>query len=476
MSQQDGKSVVKVDGDGSVLKCAKDLGSDCGYVPGAKVCGKCGAMPLQMKAAMMMDEDMTEEEELMEDAVMPKKMYGMNPKRKPLKMKAEDEEEDEEDEEELPTEDMEMPDEDMEMPDEDDEEMADGKMYGMMPKKKKGMYGDMSMDEDDEDDEDSPMASLNAMKELRLESLGYKSLDVGRNGYMCAVDRKVYPGGANVCEDCPGGCMSEKGMPGLLHVEGLAQDMFEGKIIDSGYSAEADMFVVDVETKDGRTVEVFVDGTNAEVLGWHKLDSDAFEQKSLVDEMSLIDFNQAAEIAVKSIEGQVVAVEPDVFEGYDTYAVEIDGLDGKSYDVFVALDGEVLGYDKYEPEESEEIEAEAAEIALKRAFSDEEREKMSKEGRALSDGSFPIANRDDLENAIKAYGRAKNKTAAKQHIMKRAQALGAESVIPTNWLTQGEKSDSSNDVKSDMTVADNGFLASLLEFELLNLEVDEKNS
>ena len=204
--------------------------------------------------------------------------------------------------------------------------------------------------------------------------------------------------------------------------------------------------------------------------------SDAFEQKSLVDQMSLIDFNQAAEIAVKSIEGQVVAVEPDVFEGYDTYAVEIDGLDGKSYDVFVALDGEVLGYDKYEPEESEEIEAEAAEIALKRAFSDEEREKMSKEGTALADGSFPIANRDDLENAVKAYGRAKNKATAKQHIMKRAKALGAESAIPSNWLAQGEKSEVADDVKSDTTVADNEFLASLLEFELLNLEVDEKNS
>jgi len=455
MGQQDGKSVVKVDGDGTVLKCAKDLGSVCGYVPGAKVCGKCGAMPLQMKAAMAMDEDMVEEEEMMEEEVVPKKMYGMNPKRKPLKMKAEDEmEEEEEEEEELPVEDVETPEDDeQEMAVEEDEE-----------------------DEEEEEDEDSPMASLNAMKELRLESLGYKSLDVGRNGYMCAVDRKVYPGGTNVCEDCPGGCMSEKGMPGLLHVEGLAQDMFEGKVIDSGYSSEADMFVVDVETKDGRTVEVFMDGTNAEVLGWHKLDSDAFEQKSLVDQMSLIDFNQAAEIAVKSIEGQVVAVEPDVFEGYDTYAVEIDGLDGKSYDVFVALDGEVLGYDKYEPEESEEIEAEAAEIALKRAFSDEEREKMSKEGTALADGSFPIANRDDLENAVKAYGRAKNKATAKQHIMKRAKALGAESAIPSNWLAQGEKSEVADDVKSDTTVADNEFLASLLEFELLNLEVDEKNS
>jgi len=459
MGQQDDKSVVKVDGDGSVLKCAKDLGSDCGYTPGAKVCGKCGAMPLQMKAAkemLNMEEQMMDEDEEMVDEENPKKMYGY---KKPLKMKDMDEDE-------------EMVDEEM-VEEEDEEEISP-------PVKRKPAV--MSMDEEEEeeeeemDEEDAPMASLNRMKELRLEQLGYKSLDVGRNGYMCAVDRKVYPGGAGVCEDCPGGCMSEKGMPGLLHVEGLAQDMFDGTVIDSGYSAEADMFVVDIEAKDGRTVEVFVDGTNAEVLGWHKLDQDAFEQKSLVEEMSLIDFNQAAEIAVKSIQGEVVAVEPDVFEGYDSYAVEIDGVDGKSYDVFVALDGEVLGYDKYEPEEADEIEAEAAEIALKRAFSDEDRAKMAKEGTALSDGSFPIANTDDLQNAIQAFGRAKNKSAAKQHILKRAQALGAESSIPAEWLAQGEKSDSEYDVKSDTAIADNEFLASLLEFELLNLEVDEKNS
>ena len=465
MGQQDDKSVVKVDGDGSVLKCAKDLGSDCGYTPGAKVCGKCGAMPLQMKAAkemLGMEEQMMDEDEEMMDEENPKKMYGY---KKPLKMKNMDEDEDEEmvEEEEVV--------EDEEMVEEDGEEISP-------PAKRKPAV--VSMDEEDEDeemdDEDAPMASLNRMKELRLEQLGYKSLDVGRDGYMCAVDRKVYPGGAGVCEDCPGGCMSEKGMPGLLHVEGLAQDMFDGKVIDSGYSAEADMFVVDIEAKDGRTVEVFVDGTNAEVLGWHKLDQDAFEQKSLVDEMSLIDFNQAAEIAVKSIQGEVVAVEPDVFEGYDSYAVEIDGIDGKSYDVFVALDGEVLGYDKYEPEEADEIEAEAAEIALKRAFSDEDRAQMAKEGTALSDGSFPIANTEDLQNAIQAFGRAKNKSAAKQHIMKRAQALGAESSIPAEWLAQGEKSGSDYDVKSDTAIADNEFLASLLEFELLNLEVDEKNS
>jgi hypothetical protein len=272
--------------------------------------------------------------------------------------------------------------------------------------------------------------------------------------------------------------MSEKGMPGLLHVEGLAEDMFDGKVLDSGYSAEADMFVIDVEAKDGRAVEVFVDGTSAEVLGWHKLDQGAFDQKSLVDEMMLIDFNDAADIATKSIEGNVVAVEPDVFEGYDAYAVEIDGLDGKSYDVFVSLDGEVLGYDRYEQEDAEDIEAEAAEIALKRAFTPEQRERMAEEGTALPDGSYPISSKEDLANAIQAYGRAKDKEKAKRHIMKRAKALGAESMIPANWLAGSKSAEAEVDVeeKSAEEVVDKDFMSKLLEFELLNAEVEDNTN
>ncbi len=251
--------------------------------------------------------------------------------------------------------------------------------------------------------------------------------------------------------------------------------MFDGTILDSGYSAEADMFVVDVEAKDGRAVEVFIDGTSAEVLGWHKLDGSAFEQKALVDEMMLVDFNDAAEIAVKSIEGSVVAVEPDVFEGFDAYAVEIDGIDGKSYDVFVSLDGEVLGYDRYEEEDAQDIEAEAAEIALKRAFSDKQRDEMAKDGSALPDGSYPIANKEDLANAVQAYGRAKDKSAAKRHIIKRAKALGAESMIPANWVAGG-KSEGVTATKSDGTAVDSEFMSQLLEFELLNVEADEKQN
>jgi hypothetical protein len=51
----------------------------------------------------------------------------------------------------------------------------------------------------------------------------------------------------------------------------------------------------------------------------------------------------------------------------------------------------------------------------------------------LTGNSFPIANKQDLRNAIRAYGRSKNKAATKRHIIARARALGASDLIPDDW-------------------------------------------
>lgn len=72
-------------------------------------------------------------------------------------------------------------------------------------------------------------------------------------------------------------------------------------------------------------------------------------------------------------------------------------------------------------------------VPLAREFSEEEREDLAKEGKALPDGSFPIVTREDLENAIQAIGRAKDPDEAKTHIRKRAKALGLEELIPESW-------------------------------------------
>ena len=80
-----------------------------------------------------------------------------------------------------------------------------------------------------------------------------------------------------------------------------------------------------------------------------------------------------------------------------------------------------------------------AEMELKRAFSPEKRRDLAEQGMALPDGSFPIVTSTDLKNAIMAFGRAKNKSAAKRHIIKRARALKKENLIPENWSKKDAK-------------------------------------
>lgn len=68
-----------------------------------------------------------------------------------------------------------------------------------------------------------------------------------------------------------------------------------------------------------------------------------------------------------------------------------------------------------------------------REYSEEQRQELAKKGHALPDGSYPIVDREDLENAIQAIGRASDPEAAKRHIKKRARELGLEELIPEGW-------------------------------------------
>lgn len=73
---------------------------------------------------------------------------------------------------------------------------------------------------------------------------------------------------------------------------------------------------------------------------------------------------------------------------------------------------------------------------LKREFSSKEREAAASSGAAMPDGSFPIKNKDDLKNAVRAYGRAKNKAKAKAHIIARAHALKCTDCLPDGWVNK----------------------------------------
>jgi uncharacterized membrane protein YkoI len=340
----------------------------------------------------------------------------------------------------------------------------------------------MVEDVEDEMMDETPVAKRKKARAKRMETMGVKSLDWDDDSFVCAFERKMLSGSSQVCAQCPGGCAPEQDMPSLLEVEGIAEDMFSGKVLDSGYSDETDIYVVDVQRKDGKPIEAFFDGSTGECMGWHLLNDSVIGEVAEIGGTKVISFNEAAAIATKSIDGDVIAVDADMFEGYDAFAVEVEGIDGKSYDVFVGLDGEVLGWDEYDADEAEDIDAEVADLALKRMYDEETRDKMAESGEALPDGSYPIADEDDLKNAIQAYGRAKDKEAAKAHIMKRAAALKLEELIPEEWSKKqdGEDMDDEDMEESEETMTDGEksaedteaakFLADLMEFEMLKID------
>lgn len=61
------------------------------------------------------------------------------------------------------------------------------------------------------------------------------------------------------------------------------------------------------------------------------------------------------------------------------------------------------------------------------------RKRMAGNGQAMPDGSFPIADEQDLRNAIQSVGRASDPDAARAHIKKRAAVLGKTNLLPEDW-------------------------------------------
>lgn len=65
-------------------------------------------------------------------------------------------------------------------------------------------------------------------------------------------------------------------------------------------------------------------------------------------------------------------------------------------------------------------------------LSTEKRTEYAKKGIAMSDGSYPIPDVNYLRKAIKAFGRSPD-NATKNHIIKRARALGRTDLLPQDW-------------------------------------------
>ena len=429
---------LNVDAEGGILACAKGVDlAQCGYVKGDKVCGKCGAVPTEMKVMTLAlaDELVSKAAQLDEELKKKKKMPVMPQVRMEdsdtdeaeetiVSAEASQDEEledDESDEEEMPVEAEEDEDEE----DEEDEEEVE--------------EDDEEEDDEEEDEDDASVGGsslLDKFRKARLQQIGVKSLDVGQHGYKCAMDTKVYAGGTPPCADCSGGCSG----PGvtLLHAEGISQTLVKGDVVDSAYIDKGDMFVTTIRRKDGKTFDVYVDNIG-EIRG-HSLVGASTIYDPNFDDLTMVTFDEAANIAMMHLQrkdAEVIGIQPAAFEGHEAYVVDIQCKTGESYDIFVGLDGTLLGYETLQDPDIEEIEAEAAEIALKTAYPQAVRHELAKAGIAMPDGSFPILGHNDLMNAIQASKRATNQKDVRGHIVLRAKTIGYESTVPSSWTEIG---------------------------------------
>ena len=197
------------------------------------------------------------------------------------------------------------------------------------------------------DDIDEALEALtDTVEEIRvkhLHSVGLENVDTLEDGeFLCSKERKMLKG--EPCQFCRGGCSRENTLPGLLDVELQATTDLKGVVLNSGYSPESDVFLLNVEREDGSVVEAAYSG-EGKALGWLLLDQELISRKDALAGQKIISLDAASEIAVKQLGGYAVAVEGAIFEGYDSYVVQIEDPEGKSYDAYVGLDGTFLGYD-----------------------------------------------------------------------------------------------------------------------------------
>ena len=364
---------LNVDAEGGILACAKGVDlAQCGYVKGDKVCGKCGAVPTEMKImpVALADELIAKAAQLDEELKNKKKMPAMP------QVRMEDSDTDEAEEilvsaeasqdeelEDAESEEDEIPVEAEE--DEEDEEDEDTEEVEEADEEE----ADEEEDDEEEDEDDASVGGsslLDKFRKARLQQIGVKSLDVGQHGYKCAMDTKIYAGGTPPCADCSGGCSG----PGvtLLHAEGISQTLVKGDVVDSAYIDKGDMFVTTIRRKDGKTFDVYVDNIG-EIRG-HSLVGASTIYDPNFDDLTMVTFDEAANIAMMHLQrkdAEVIGIQPAAFEGHEAYVVDIQCKTGESYDIFVGLDGTLLGYETLQDPDIEEIEAEAAEIALKTA-------------------------------------------------------------------------------------------------------------
>ncbi len=106
---------------------------------------------------------------------------------------------------------------------------------------------------------------------------------------------------------------------------------------------------------------------------------------------------------------------------------------------------------------------------LFKAYDTQARQDLAKKGEAMPDGSYPIANGADLENAIHAIGRGGASHAQiRNFVIKRAKALGLSDKLPPDW----EGSTKENNM-SDPTPKQETFAVTAEEFNAIKAKAEK---
>jgi hypothetical protein len=98
----------------------------------------------------------------------------------------------------------------------------------------------------------------------------------------------------------------------------------------------------------------------------------------------------------------------------------------------------------------------AYDLVVKAKYDAADRKRMAGSGAAMEDGSYPIADKEDVTSAVRAVGRGgADHDAIRRHVIKRAKAVGASSEIPDNWAADGSLKEAPV-AKSDPVAKDMG--------------------
>lgn len=320
------------------------------------------------------------------------------------------------------------------------------------------------------------------LKVKHLQAIGLDT-EPEEDEFLCSIERKMLKG--DVCAHCRGGCMPEgekKELPGLLDIELKATDEY-GVVIASGYDPASDLFLLNVERKDGKVIEVAYDG-HGEGLGWQLLNQDLVQNKDALAGQKVVSFDEAAEIAARELEGEAKSVEASIYmldgDAIDAYVVEVVTPEGKSFDAHIRIDGEVIGYDEFMDEA--EVKAGDMDMPKKPAAPAAPDAPAAPNSGKLASQVSAIEDAETLKSVIEAIGEDVDVVPddVKGALIATAKKLDATEYLPKAWMSaedspaedaaeaapvEEEASKKSVEVVIDGETPDEDFAATLEEFK-----------